>query len=774
MPELAPPIATLLVADDDPAVRQSLERTLTREGYTVVLAPDGQAALERLQEGGVDLVLSDLKMPGLTGLELLREAKAVAPDVDVILLTAFGTVEEAVRAMKDGATDFLTKPFQRAQLIKVVRQALERRDLIAQNRALQKRLDDLLRQGNMIGTSPAFRRLMTLVQQVADSSATVLSRARAAPARSWWRAPSTIARAARNGPFVAVNCAALPETLLESELFGYEKGAFTGAAGRKEGRFELADGGTLFLDEIGDLSPVTQPKLLRVLQEGEFERVGGTKTIRVDVRIVAATNQDLATLVRDKRFREDLFYRLNVITIQVPPLRERPEDVPVLAQHFLRVYAAKNNRQLDGFSDEALGCLEAYSWPGNVRELENVVERAVVLARGARVEAADLPDAVRERPVMLDARRAARVRRRRRRGGGARGGVPDPRRHPAGRRRGAAPRGDAAAQPRQQDAHRQDARHRPQDGLPQAQAGRGRGGRAVSARAFEALRYEVAEGVATVTLNRPEKLNALNTVMLDELLAVLDLADADDDVRVLIVTGAGRAFCAGADLSGGGKTFDRVTRGRGEAPGEHRDGGGRVTLRIFDMKKPLIAAINGPAVGFGVDHDAADGHPHRVDRGADRLRVRAPRRGARGGQHLVPAPPGGPEPGRGVGLHRPRVSRRGSARGPAREPGGPAGSAPAGGPRARARDRAEHLRDLGGARAADDVAAAGRRSPDGGAPPGLARHGLDGPLGRRLRGRDVVPREAPPALHAAAQHGHAALLSLVARAPLRALSRPRR
>ena len=401
MPEPAAPLATLLVADDDAAVRQSLERALTREGYAVVLAPDGQAALERLQAGGVDLVLSDLKMPGLTGLELLREAKAVAPDVDVILLTAFGTVEEAVRAMKDGATDFLTKPFQRAQLTKVVRQALERRDLIAQNRALQKRLDDLLRQGNMIGTSPAFRRLMTLVQQVADSSATVLIQGESGTGKELVARAIHERSSRRNGPFIAVNCAALPETLLESELFGYEKGAFTGAAGRKEGRFELADGGTLFLDEIADLSAVTQPKILRVLQEGEFERVGGTKTIRADVRVVTATNQDLATLVRDKRFREDLFYRLNVITIQVPSLREKHEDVPVLAQHFLRVYAAKNNRQLDGFSDEALGCLEAYSWPGNVRELENVIERAVVLARGTRVDAGDLPDAVRERSVML-------------------------------------------------------------------------------------------------------------------------------------------------------------------------------------------------------------------------------------------------------------------------------------------------------------------------------------------------------------------------------------
>jgi two-component system response regulator HydG len=393
--------ATLLVADDDPAVRESLERSLAREGYAVVLAPDGHAALERLQAGGIDLVLSDLKMPGLTGLELLPKAKAVAPDVDFIMLTAFGTVEEAVKAMKDGATDFLTKPFQRAQLIKVVRQALERRSLISQNRALQQRLDDLLRQGNMIGVSPAFRRMMTLVQQVADSSATVLIQGESGAGKE------LVARAIhdhsprKNGPFVAVNCAALPETLLESELFGYEKGAFTGAAGRKEGRFELAHGGTLFLDEVADLSPVTQPKILRVLQGGEFERVGGTRTMRVDVRIVTATNQDLAALVRDKRFREDLFYRLNVITIVVPPLRDRKEDIPVLAQHFLRVYAAKNNRPLEGFSDDALACLEAYSWPGNVRELENVVERAVVLARSSRVEQSDLPDGVAERPVML-------------------------------------------------------------------------------------------------------------------------------------------------------------------------------------------------------------------------------------------------------------------------------------------------------------------------------------------------------------------------------------
>src|SRR5205809_7479087 len=359
------PDRTLLVADDDPGLRESLERTLTREGYRVLLASDGRAALERLQDGAIDLIVTDLKMPGLTGLELLRAAKAIAPDVDVILLTAFGTVEEAVKAMKDGAYDFLTKPFRREQLIKLIDKALERRDLIEQNRALKKQLEDLRAKGQMIGASPSWRRMLTLVEQVADSSATILIQGESGAGKELVARAIHERSGRRAGPFVAVNCAALPETLLESELFGYEKGAFTGAAGRKEGRFELAHGGTLFLDEVADLSLVTQPKILRVLQEGEFERLGGNRTIRVDVRIVAATNQDLASLVRDKRFREDLFYRLNVITIKVPPLRERHEDIPVLAEHFLKLYAAKNNRPLEGFSKEAMRRIEAYSWPGN-------------------------------------------------------------------------------------------------------------------------------------------------------------------------------------------------------------------------------------------------------------------------------------------------------------------------------------------------------------------------------------------------------------------------
>src|SRR5499425_1988835 len=391
--------ATLLVADDDPGLRESLERTLTREGYRVVLASDGRAALERVQAGGVDLIVTDLRMPGLTGLELLRAAKAIMPDVDVILLTAFGTVEEAVKAMKDGAYDFLTKPFRREQLIKLVDKALERRDLIEQNKELKKQLEDIRAKGQMIGSSPAYRRMLSLVEQVADSSATILIQGESGAGKELVARTIHERSGRRAGPFVAVNCAALPENLLESELFGYEKGAFTGAAGRKEGRFELASGGTLFLDEVADLSLVTQPKILRVLQEGEFERLGGTRTIQVDVRIVAATNQDLAEMVKDKRFREDLYYRLNVITVRVPPLREHPEDIRLLAQHYLRIYSAKNGRKLEGFSNEAVARLESYAWPGNVRELENLVERAVVLARAGVIEAGNLPPNVTERAV---------------------------------------------------------------------------------------------------------------------------------------------------------------------------------------------------------------------------------------------------------------------------------------------------------------------------------------------------------------------------------------
>ena len=385
---------TVLVADDEVGLRESVERALRREGFSVVQAEDGQAALDALRRGGVDLLLADLRMPGLDGLELLRAAKLLCPEVEVIVLSGHGTVEEAVQAMKEGAFDFLTKPLERAQLVRTVRQALDHRALVLENRSLQRRLDELVGAGEIIGESPAIRQLLALVKRVAPASATALIQGESGTGKE------LVARALHEGsprrgrPFIRVNCAALPETLLESELFGYERGAFTGASARKEGRFELADGGTLLLDEVGDLSAATQAKLLRVLQEGEFERLGGTKTVKVDVRIVAATNQDLALLVRERRFREDLYYRLNVITIEIPPLRERGEDIPLLAQHFLRVHAAKNHRELQGFTEAALDKLRAYPWPGNVRELEHAVERAVILTRGNLIDLADLPPAV--------------------------------------------------------------------------------------------------------------------------------------------------------------------------------------------------------------------------------------------------------------------------------------------------------------------------------------------------------------------------------------------
>lgn len=394
----------LLVADDDPGLRESLQRTLTRAGYRVALAPDGRSALDQLQGGGFDLILSDIRMPGLTGMQLLHAAKTLQPDIDVILLTAFGTIEEAVNAIKDGACDFITKPFRGEQLLNAVRKALERRSLLERNRVLEKQVEDLRSRGAMIGGSPAFRRMMTLVEQVADSSATVLIQGESGAGKEGVARAIHERSGRRNRNFVAVNCAALPEPLLESELFGYEKGAFTGAAGRKEGRFELADGGTLFLDEVSDLSPVTQPKILRVLQEGEFERVGGTRTQRVDVRIVTATNQDLAQMVREKRFREDLFYRLNVVHIPVPPLRERRSDIPLLVDHFVQTLNSKLGTAFVGVDRQAMRLLIANPWKGNVRELENVLERAMLLGEGDLIHArylAAVPPSTSPRPTEL-------------------------------------------------------------------------------------------------------------------------------------------------------------------------------------------------------------------------------------------------------------------------------------------------------------------------------------------------------------------------------------
>lgn len=382
----------VLVVDDDDAIRDALSRTLEKLGYDAVLAEDGQAGLDRIREGGIHIVLADLKMPKMSGQELLKATKALAPDAEVIVITGHGTIEDAVEAMKEGAYDFITKPFKRIQLERTIKKAAEKQALVVQNRRLQARLDELEVTGQIIGTSAIMLKTLDLVRQVAPSVATVLIQGESGTGKE------VIANAIHHGsprrerPFIKVNCAALPETLLESELFGYERGAFTGAVSRKEGRFELADGGTLFMDEIGELSPATQAKLLRVLQAGEFERVGGTRTLKVDVRLVTATNADLAALVREKRFREDLYYRLNVIAVQLPPLRERREDIPLLSHHFLRRYATKNAKAIGGFTEDALDLLQTYAWPGNVRELENVIERAVVLTRSSMISPADLPE----------------------------------------------------------------------------------------------------------------------------------------------------------------------------------------------------------------------------------------------------------------------------------------------------------------------------------------------------------------------------------------------
>jgi len=383
---------TVLVVDDERSNVESLEKIFQREGLRVLAAYDAKHALDVLRQHRVHVVLTDLMMPGTTGLELLRAIKELAPEVEVVLMTAYGSVESAVSAMRDGAYDFVEKPLKRHNIIKSVRKAAEKQKLVAENRSLKNEIQILTRR-EMVGSSPAWRRVVEVATQAAPSTATVLVLGESGTGKELLARYIHDKSARSKGPFVAVNCAAIPETILESELFGHEKGAFTGAHARKDGRFAKAAGGTLFLDEIGELSPAVQVKLLRVLQEGEFELVGGS-TQRVDVRVVAATNRDLLAEVQAGRFREDLFYRLNVIAITAPPLRARREDTPLLVDHFLGLYAAKNGKPRMTPTRGALEKLLDYSWPGNVRELENVIERAVVLAREGTLSENDLPDAI--------------------------------------------------------------------------------------------------------------------------------------------------------------------------------------------------------------------------------------------------------------------------------------------------------------------------------------------------------------------------------------------
>ncbi|HUJ57974.1 MAG TPA: sigma-54 dependent transcriptional regulator [Kofleriaceae bacterium] len=388
----------VLVVDDEPAIVESLTKIFRREGLTCLSATDGTGGLDLLRKHRIGVLLTDLMMPNTSGMDLLRAAKTIAPETEVVLMTAYGTVETAVDAMKEGAYDFVTKPLKRAHVVRIVRNALEKQSLLVENRTLKAQLAEKRRRA-IIGTSLAWRRTMDIVMQAAPSEATVLLLGESGTGKELLARALHDNSARAKGPFVAVNCAAIPESILEAELFGYEKGAFTGAAVARDGRFEAAHGGTLFLDEIGEISRHVQVKLLRVLQEGEIERLGGGgKSRRIDVRIVAATNVNLGEEVKAGRFREDLYYRLNVIPVSVPPLRDRRDDISLLAQHFVQVYAEKNGKAIGGCSPVALDRLGEYGWPGNVRELENAIERAVVLTRAgqALIDEDALPREIRD------------------------------------------------------------------------------------------------------------------------------------------------------------------------------------------------------------------------------------------------------------------------------------------------------------------------------------------------------------------------------------------
>lgn len=391
----------ILIVEDEEKLQRALELHLRSLGFEVVKAGSAESALAEIDRA--DLILSDLRLPGMDGLELLARIRLTNSVSPVILMTAFGTVESAVEAMRQGANDFLTKPFSLDHLTSVVERALEVRALRDENRKLREELGHRYDLENIIGRSAPMQEVFQLVMRVAAAKSTVLIAGESGVGKD------LIARAIhyhsprRDRPFVKINCTSIPENLMESELFGYEKGAFTGATASKPGKFEEANTGTVFLDEIGDVTPSVQVKLLRILQERQFERLGSNKTVSIDVRVIAATNQDLRAALEQGTFREDLFYRLNVVPINMPPLRKRKEDIPFLAEYFLQKYSREAGRPIENITGEALRVLETHHWPGNVRELENVIERAVVLSRGKRLDAADIRiDDLQRRPLASD------------------------------------------------------------------------------------------------------------------------------------------------------------------------------------------------------------------------------------------------------------------------------------------------------------------------------------------------------------------------------------
>jgi DNA-binding NtrC family response regulator len=386
---------TILVIDDEKNIREGLGEYLRMDGYDVLLAADGREGAQAIERGDMDLVITDLRMPGLSGSELLRLVVSRYPSVPVIVLTGHGTVEDAVEAMRGGAYDFITKPVNLDHLSILAKRALERRELVRRNEELLEEVETQRRTSTIIGKSPAIHRIYELIRRVAPTKASVLITGESGVGKELVADAIHNLSPRSNKPLIKVHCAALAESLLESELFGHEKGSFTGAQGRKKGRFELANEGTLFLDEIGEINQNVQIKILRVLQEKRFERVGGEETIETDVRIVAATNKDLKDEIAAGTFREDLYYRLNVVNIHVPPLRDRKDDIPLLAGAFLREFADDNGKMITGFDPKAGAALYAYSWPGNIRELRNCIESAIVMASGNLVTVDDLPPTVR-------------------------------------------------------------------------------------------------------------------------------------------------------------------------------------------------------------------------------------------------------------------------------------------------------------------------------------------------------------------------------------------
>ncbi len=383
---------SVLVVDDAPEIRSSMEHILRQKGFFVDTASDGQEAVEKLEHRFFDILLIDLAMPRKDGMELLEFITENSPETICIIITGFGTIKSAVEAMRRGAFDYLTKPVKTEEVLLIIEKALEVRQLRRENRTLKQELKSRYSFDHIIGTSEPMQKVFRLIERIATTDSTVLITGESGTGKELIAHAIHYSSDRSDGPFVPVNCAAIPEDLLESELFGHEKGAFTHAIRTRIGKFELANKGTIFLDEIGEMSQSLQVKLLRVLQERKFERVGGIKTIQVDIRILAATNIDLEQAVKEGRFREDLFYRLNVIPIHVPPLRERRSDIPLLIAHFMKKFNKNRETPIQGIEDNAMQCLLNYEWPGNVRELENIIERMVILANGPKIALKDLPE----------------------------------------------------------------------------------------------------------------------------------------------------------------------------------------------------------------------------------------------------------------------------------------------------------------------------------------------------------------------------------------------